>query len=101
MRGSRLVDAVDGKLDLFRVEADEPGDLLALGQRRSVRPGDILEAAASQRPVLRCALVGTVADGVARDEEVHAHVSLRQVVTRGTARLEEEGRLVRLRERHA
>src|SRR5271165_3690433 len=51
--------AVDGEVGPLVVEADQPRDLLALGQRGPVRPGDVVDdpVRGHRRPVLREALV--------------------------------------------
>src|SRR3954466_15954273 len=70
--------AVDDDVDLLVEERDQPGDLLALGQRSAVAPREVfLDAIArAHRPVLRAPFVGTVRDGLARDQEVEADVRL-------------------------
>src|SRR5690606_8069069 len=54
-----LPDPVDVHVHLLVVEADQPRDLLALGQRRAVGPGEVLvrPAVDLHRPVARGALV--------------------------------------------
>src|SRR6516162_10334206 len=69
--GSSLLDSVDVHANLLGVEADQPGDLLALRTRLRVRPHQIGEDAVadSDRPVLGLPLYGqwlTVPVGVSR-----------------------------------
>src|SRR4051812_42698128 len=82
--GPLLQHAVDVDVGLLVVEGDESGDLLALQQRRPVRPGEVVVDAVGRahRPVLRLPLVRAMAHGVARDQQVEPDVRLGQVVAR-------------------
>src|ERR1700751_819298 len=80
--GRILQQTVEVDVDLLVVEADEAGDLLALGQRRPVPPREVTvdSVADADRPVFGLPLVGAVGDRVARLEQVEADVRLGQVV---------------------
>src|SRR3954452_10643947 len=58
-----LKHAVDVDVDLLVVEGDQAGDLLALGQRHPIGPGQVPmnAVAGAHRPPFRLALVGAVA----------------------------------------
>src|SRR5260370_37625377 len=60
-----LSSAVDEEVDLLVVEGDHAGDLLALGQGRGIRPGQVLVEvlADAHRPCLGLPLVGAVEIG--------------------------------------
>src|ERR1700690_2876338 len=68
-----LAHAVDEQVDAFVVERDVAGDGLALRQRRTVRPHEVLLqlVAGPDRPVFGLALVRAVTHGLARNEQVH------------------------------
>src|SRR5438105_772744 len=52
--GPLLEVAVDEQVDPLVIEGNQPSDLLALEQRRAVRPGEVLDQAVphAHRPVL-------------------------------------------------
>src|SRR5579859_3986530 len=87
--GSLLQDAVDVDVHLLVVEGGQPGDLLRLGQRRTVAPDHVLvhRRAGVDRPVAGGPLVRAVRLGLGGREQVHPDVGQRQVVARGQARL--------------
>src|SRR5579872_1283284 len=95
--------AVDRKVDLLVVEADEAGDLHRLRQGCPVGPRQVLmqRPVYLDRPVGGGALVRTVRDGVRGPQEVEADLGERKVVPRRKPGLEEDPRLVRVGDQYA
>src|SRR5262245_34378246 len=98
-----LALAVDEQVGSLGVEADEPGDALALRERGPVRPRDVVDTGAvdGRRPVLGDALVRAHRRRGRRLEEVEADVDLRQVPPRRQAGLDQHVGVGRLGQHHA
>src|SRR5204862_351460 len=93
----RIVPSRDEFFDGLVVEGDEARDPLALGQRRPVRPREVLvhPVRRAHGPPLRLSLVRAVAEGLGGRQQVHAHVRLREVVADRQTSLEEQPRTTR------
>src|SRR5215467_3371719 len=87
-----LEDSVEVEVDLLVVEAGEPGDLLALRQRRPVDPDEVLVdcGAGIQGPVAGGALVWAVRLCGGGPEQVQPDVGERKVVARRKAGFEQD-----------
>src|SRR5665213_1795495 len=88
---SFLALTVDEHVDALVEERNVPGDALAFRPPCAARPHDVLfqPLADTGRPVLRLPLVRTVARLVGVDEQIHAHVDLREVPPGREAGLEQ------------
>ena len=93
-----LQHAIDVQVDLLVVERGQSGDSLALGQRRSVDPDEVVVVMAIdvEMPIGRRALVRAVRFRLRWRQEVQPHVRQGKVMARWEPGLEQDSGLMRV-----